>query len=770
MRTLSLLVTLCSLIACRSPQERSQTIIRIRATATLQERIQAYETQVYLLPDDKPVISEGPEAIQWPVKRTFLPESGNAGQSFRYVFTALDEAGAIVSRLDITTAVVPSATRYLYIVLSEECLASSCQDRGCPVNVKGDGLRTSPAQAELLESDCKDGVVVTPPIEQSDMTADNAGSDAPASENNTTPGTMTGTPQAGSSAADGGAPGTTTSDATTVPDSTEECSGNPCGEGDCILNNARAARYECRCNTGFEPNEAGTTCVPRNDCAKDNGGCEDSCTPTATGEAECTCSGANRWSKADRKQCAEVQQAIELSTSGGSLVRTRPQVAFDPAGNGVVVWTERSAETGDSLWTARFRADTQAWEPATRFARYTHSSDAADLQLALDANGSGVVIWTAMFNGKRQLFAKRYRDGAFAPDVMQLDPDSEGAVLTPSIALDAAGDGLAVWTDTLFPTSKLRGARFHASSDTFTELENVLESEERFVFGTSVAVSNVMSGLVAWTDMAVTTIPDAGAIPDITNPIARSSPIINNLERIRPFASGAARSTSPDVVLDANGNGVAVWVQASALDSTRYNVVTGDYTSGSWTVRPAPLSSRGSVYSMPRLAIGGDGTSFATWRESTASDPSSTEASSEPLQTYGALRTAAGFGDAHPLGMPSLPAGWNDIDTANWTPEMMVTLLDLLQPTWSAAVGPDSTGFIAGASFITGSAPVRRELWLQRVSADQEPAQLVLLSDGDELPSRPSPVKLSVNANGEGAVVWDRQVNGRYHVFVNRLD
>ena len=772
MRKLSLLLTLFSLLACRSPRDATQTVIKIRASDEMQSRIARYTTRVFTLPQNQPLSEEEPPTdVVWPIKRTFIPESDSLGQRFRYVFSAFDETGAVVSTLDIETEIVPGASRYLYILLTDACLADKCQDGVCKDQVPAAELRTSPAQAQALEGQCASGSLMQPPMDTGaappEMTGENtAGRDAPTGQNNTSTGTAPTNPPA----ADGGVTGTPNSDAG-MPSTTEACSGAPCGEGDCILNSARATGYECRCKSGFEPNEEGSTCVVRDDCAKpDKGGCEDICTTTSTGEGTCSCKGPNRWLKADGKQCAEVNKARELSLSGGSLVRTRPQIAFDPAGNGVVVWTENSAETGYALWTARFRADTKKWEPATRFQRFTN--EAADLHLALDASGSGVVMWTATVNSKRQLWAKRYRDGAFGPTVQQVDSDSEGDVLTPSIALDATGDGLAVWTDTLYPRSTLRVARYYASSDTFEELVNVLDTADRFVFGTSVAVSNLTGGLVAWTDMGLMMVPDAGSVPDFTKLSARSSRVETSLNNGLAFAS-TLRSTSPDVVLDEHGNGVAVWVQAAAAGSSMFEVVSRIYVPGmGWEVqRPHTLSARGAMFSTPRVAIGSDGTSFAVWREGTGTTATAESPStSVPLQTYGAVRTEAGFGASYELGLPSLTATWNDIDTTTWTPETTVALTDMLQPSWSTAVGPNKTGFIAGASFTTSVAPVERALWLQRIGPEAEPTELIALNDGDTVPSRPSPVKLGMNANGDGAVVWDQQVDGLYHVFVNLLD
>jgi|GEM_PF-6026088 len=776
MRKLSLLLTLFSLLACRSPQEATQTVVRISASDEMQSRIARYTTQVYMLPGDKPVGEEEPPAdVVWPVKRTFVPESKTSSHRFRYVFSALDAAGTVVSTLDIETEVVPGASRYLYILLTEDCLAEKCEGGVCKDHIPAAELRTSPDQAQALEGQCASGSLMQPPMDtgtpgttQPDMMSGNstAGSDAPTGQNTgTTVGTVIGTP-----AADGGATGPQNIDAGT-PSTTAACSNAPCGEGDCILNSKRAAGYDCQCKSGFEPNEEGSTCVARDDCAKPNkGGCEDTCTSTPTGEGKCSCEGPNRWLKADGKQCAEAQKAHELSMSGGSLVRTRPQVAFDPAGNGVVVWTENSAETGFGLWTARFRADTKEWEPATRFQRFTN--EAADLHLALDASGSGIVMWTATVASKRQLWSKRYRDGAFGPTTQQIDADSEGDVLTPSLALDPTGDGLAVWTDTLYPRSKLRVARYYASSDTFEELVNVLDTGERFVFGTSVAVNNLIGGLVAWTDMDLTSVPDAGPVPDITKLSARASRVETSLSNGLAFTN-TLRSTSPDVVLDAQGNGVAVWVQAAAAGGSTFEVVSRIYVPGmGWTVqRPHTLSARGGMFSTPRVAIGADGTSFAVWREATGPAPTAESGSMPmPLQTYGSVRTETGFGESYELGLPSLTTNWNDIDTTTWTAETSVALTDMLQPSWSTAVGPDKTGFIAGASFTTSVAPVERALWLQRIGPDAEPMALISLGANDSVPSRPSPVKLGMNANGDGAVVWDQQVDGRYHVFVSLLD
>ena len=773
MRKLSLLLALVPLWACRSPQEATQTVIRIHATPAMQQRVTHYKTEVFSLPDNTPRGGGELAEVRWPVKRVFVPASRSSNHHFRYVFYGLDPSGAPITTLDIESEVVPGASRYLYILLSEDCLANQCDGGVCKASVGASALRISPEQAQSLEVSCSGGSLTPPPLTtptETSPTEGSAGSDATAEKNNAItaggPESIT-TGDAGTTATprDAGPP---MDPASTV----EACSGDPCAAGTCHLNGAAALGYECTCNTGFEPNEAASTCVPRNDCLKaDKGGCEDACEPNpTTGEGICSCEGPRRWRKADATQCAEVNEAIQLTTSEGSTVRTRPQVAFDPAGNGVVVWTETSRAGTASLWTARFEASTKQWTIPSRPFRLA-ATDPADLHLALDANGAGVLLWTGTVSSKRQMWATRYRDGAFASTAERVDDHSQGDVLMPSLALDTMGDGLVAWTDTVYPRSLLRVARYFASTDTFMLMENVRDAGDRLVVGTSVATHSATGGLIAWTELPVETLPDAGPVPDLSNYTAFNSRVGSSLSTGTSFAATGLRSTSPDVVLDALGHGVGVWVEGSSTTALR--VVAARYIAGMGFGGPRAihtLSERGDIFSTPRVVMGADGTAFAVWRQTMTSSTSSTEPSSDPRHTYGALRFADGFRVSQELGRPSDPIFWSELANETWTPETTVTFFDLLQPSWSSAVGPEQTGFIAGASFSSSASPPTRELWLQRLGPDDQPSELIPLSPSDTVPSFPSPVRLGLNANGDGAVVWDRQIDGRYHVFVNLID
>jgi hypothetical protein len=602
------------------------------------------------------------------------------------------------------------------------------------------------------------------------------GSNAPTGHNQTTtgtPGTMTAAANGGNGAPTSTATATATApDASSagkgaVPSTTGVCNGNPCApNGLCGVSSSAPGKYECICDPGFEPDATGASCVTRNDCLKNNGGCEDACAPSAVGEAQCACTGKTRWLKGDAKQCAEALPAEGLNFGLGSVDRTRPQVAFDPMGNGVVVWTETGDDGTHSLWTARFRAETKQWEKPTRPFQLG-TTEAADLHLALDANGSGVLLWTATVSARRQLWSARYSNNAFTL-LGRVDKASAGDVLMPSLALDPIGDGLVVWTEAVYPQSTLRVASFNASTQTFSEVAMSSDGGGSFVFGTSVALSKKMSGLIAWTSVPVSTNADGGVQVEFTSANAMGLRLTAD-----PLRNGAVlgrddfASANPDVVMGADGRGVGVWLQATSSTANELSVLSKVYVPNTGWTALHTLSERGGMWSTPRVAIGPDGSAFTAWRESLGTPPATGPTT---LLTRGALRSTDTFGSAYELGLPSDTTTWNDVDPNAWTAETWVTVLDRFQPNWTIAVGPNQTGFIAGASFDASATPATRQLWLQRMGAAQEPSVPILIADIDSVPNRPSGVNLGLNANGDGAVVWDRQIAGHYHVYASVLE
>jgi hypothetical protein len=782
MTKLSLLLALLGLVGCRSPQEATQTIVMIHARGAMGDAIKSVRLQTYALRDDGSVVLAKDEARiaapVWPVKRTVVPQSATASHHFRLSFTGYDDADNELTNLQIETDIVEGASRYLLVRLDDNCRVEKCDGGVCRAEVAAKGLGATQEEAIKLEWSCVAGGLVPPEMPSSSDGQTNvtgvAGSVAtdtpntqPGGMNGNMPSTMTGAANGGALASAGDA------GVVTPPNQTDgKCAPLPCGEhGICTQNDALVKGYECSCEPGWERDATADVCH-RNACTDKKGGCEDECTPDELGEAVCACTGPTRWLKGDLKQCAEVREAELLDIGRGSLVRTRPQVAFDSAGNGIVVWTEKSDSGLHTLWSARYRADTKAWElPSRPFLSYA-TTDAADLHLGVDANGTGLLVWTSTVESKRALWSSRYSNEAFSPFPNRVDLASEGDVLMPALAVDANGDALVTWTDTVYPKSSLRASRFRASAGDFSPMETRLVGEQSFVFGTAVALNGADSGLIAWTEVPVSTY-DGGSSLDLQASSAYSRRVGSLSSGDELSSASALLSTSPDIVMDAQGNGVAVWIESSSTDANVLRVMSKSYVpSVGWSSSGRhTLSESGRMWSTPRVARGADGSVFAVWRESPDADAASSSMQGATLFTRGALRIGETFGDPHELGLPSAAAFWGDINTEAWSAESTVTFLDQLQPSWSIAVGPQQVGFVAGASFDNSTTPARRQLWLQRVSDALPASEPILFTDHDSVPGRPSTLKLGLNANGDGAIVWDRQTDdGHYHVYANVLD
>ena len=117
-----------------------------------------------------------------------------------------------------------------------------------------------------------------------------------------------------------------------------------------------------------------------------------------------------------------------------------PSLAVDKRGDGVVLWTS-SDQSGLSVM-ASYRRAGRPWGAATAVSGT--ASGALSPQVALDARGNAVAVWTQSVNGFSRVQAASYTvaSGWSASRVLS---KVGGDALTPDVALDADGDGAVAW-------------------------------------------------------------------------------------------------------------------------------------------------------------------------------------------------------------------------------------------------------------------------------------------------------------------------------------
>ena len=140
---------------------------------------------------------------------------------------------------------------------------------------------------------------------------------------------------------------------------------------------------------------------------------------------------------------APVDVSLPQSTAHEDAVG--PQVAVDPAGDEIVVWALGGGSDGQH-WAVQAAARPAG---ATRFGAPQELSVAGqnqDPQVAVDQAGDAIAVWQRFDGASAFVDAASLPAGASAWSAVELagaaDPSS------PQVALDAAGDAVAVWNDT----------------------------------------------------------------------------------------------------------------------------------------------------------------------------------------------------------------------------------------------------------------------------------------------------------------------------------
>ena len=215
----------------------------------------------------------------------------------------------------------------------------------------------------------------------------------------------------------------------------------------------------------------------------------------------------------------------ETAISGLGYYDGQPKVAMDVNGTAIAVWSQLDSTSYSSLWANRDPAGT-GWGTAEVIESLPYSS--LGVKISMDSNGSAVVVWEQ----EDSIRANRYVPGSGWQGQTRLDGSTRldrlppghrdySEATSPSVAMDAGGNAVAVW---------------------------VKRPDSGSVY--SVWASRFVSGS-GWGNPALIESTDAGS------------------------------AFAPDVGVDAGGNAVAVWSQSNGtLTSAWANQFTPPSDSG----------------------------------------------------------------------------------------------------------------------------------------------------------------------------------------------
>ncbi len=291
---------------------------------------------------------------------------------------------------------------------------------------------------------------------------------------------------------------------------------------------------------------------------------------------------------------------VELvETNDTADIQAAAEVAMDPAGNAIAVWTQAEHFPWD-VWANRYSVGAGWGTPVLLETNDTEDSE--DPVVAMDPAGNAIAMWYS-WNGTRAIvWASRYSVGAGWGTPELLDGWDSNVSPTPDLAVDAAGNVTAVWLRQESPRDTIRSSRFVPGAG-WTPAE-LVSGAARYPWDPHVAVDPAGNAIAVWTD--------SGAWD---NDVWTNRYVIGTGWGTPALLDSESRYRAdfPRVAIDAAGNAIAVWQQSNG---TLYSTWANRYAAGKGWGVPVAIEANGTADTgIPELAMSPAGDAVVLWQQ-----------------------------------------------------------------------------------------------------------------------------------------------------------
>lgn len=350
---------------------------------------------------------------------------------------------------------------------------------------------------------------------------------------------------------------------------------------------------------------------------------------------------------------------LQLGSWGGSY-----NVTMDPNGNAFAIWGSEYQQ-GSGQWTvraARFVAESGWSEPVVisgpdpQQYGFVNGGGGAAMRVAADGLGGAMAIWVSSLTDANNVYrwvivANRYDpiSGWGAPVIVSplVTPSWPGSHAgSPSVALDAAGNAMAVWTQGNIGNGLVYAARYAAGSG--WSVPQLIQTGSQVSTGPKVVVDANGNALAVWALNGSTVYanrylvgtgwqgaqllgygnPNVAINDSGSGIITWQAPPNYYLYARRLHVDGTLGPAAPvyenirpgawTVGVDASGNATIVWYEDAAGKKKRV-YASQSANGGAWTA-PVLIQGMDIDASSPQTGIGADGNVVVTWLQSDASD------------------------------------------------------------------------------------------------------------------------------------------------------
>lgn len=295
-------------------------------------------------------------------------------------------------------------------------------------------------------------------------------------------------------------------------------------------------------------------------------------------------------------------EPIELSSH--DVYAYEPHVAVNARGDATVIW--HAFGTGETLVQSAERPAGGTWsEPADLS---PPGKEGTEAKAGVDAAGTATAVWELLEGSKAWIQTSRRSLGGSWSEPEDLS-SHEYAAFIPDLAVTGGGDATTVWAQFENEPERIRAAQLNGGE----------WSEAKTLSGTwadepQVAVDGTGNAVVIWARAG----EETTLIESAEHLVGGSwtQPRILSGDGMGGYpVEGYVNVYSPQVAVDSQGEGVAVWDQAQAGKS----VIESAFRSvlGAWS---EPVQVSYAQATQPVLAISQSGNAVAAWKRDDGSN------------------------------------------------------------------------------------------------------------------------------------------------------
>jgi hypothetical protein len=309
------------------------------------------------------------------------------------------------------------------------------------------------------------------------------------------------------------------------------------------------------------------------------------------------------------------QEPLPLSLAGRDA--EAPQVAIDPSGDAVAVWS-RYDGSRDIVQAARRRAG--AWEEPRNLS--LEGQSAVEPQVDLDPAGDAVAVWSR-FDGVRNVVqaAVAIGGGPWAPAVTLSTAGQSGE--EPRVAIDGDGDAVAIWTQRSFPSDTVQTSSAHVGGAWLPAAALSTAGDDAEEPRVSIDAAGNVVAVWSRTDSTPRVIQSS------QRPAGGSWVLKPTL-----LSELGGNAGEPEVVSDSVGNDLAIWKRDNGANTVIQAIA---HDGGSPTLTPIFVPAAGTVRQTLQFAA----TPFDVW-----------SAVGPPRWDFGDSGNAVGSAVAHSYAQP----------------------------------------------------------------------------------------------------------------------